>query len=110
MYKSKPLCFTSWIKGGILYVKDIFNENGKLHHISFFTNALKKNNNTLCEYIMIKKSMDKYQKKFDFAKFTNIHDTCIFTFRNNQTKNVMHIESKFYYSIYVNFKTTKIYI
>ena len=105
-YKSKPLCFTNWIKGGILYVKDIFNKNGELYDISFFTNALKKNNNTLCEYIMIKKAIDKYQKKCDcsFAKFTNIHNTCIFTFRNNQTRNVMHIRSKFYYSIYVSLK------
>jgi hypothetical protein len=63
MYKSKPLCFTNWIKGGILYVKDIFNENGKLHDISFFRNALKKNINTLCEHVMIKKLWTNIRKK-----------------------------------------------
>lgn len=30
-YDSKPLCFYNWLKGGILYVKDIFDETGEMY-------------------------------------------------------------------------------
>lgn len=28
-YENKPLCFENWIKTGIVYVKDSFDENGE---------------------------------------------------------------------------------
>ena len=38
-YKGKSLCYTNWIKSGIVYVKDMFDENGNfrtLDHLSTF--------------------------------------------------------------------------
>lgn len=54
-YDSKPLCFYNWLRCGILYVKDIFNETGEMYDITYFSNKLVKKNNIICEYL-VKKS------------------------------------------------------
>lgn len=55
-YENKPLCFENWIKSGILYVKDIFDENGEFYDMMYFTQKLARKNNILCEYIMLRKA------------------------------------------------------
>lgn len=46
--KEKIICFENWIKDGILYVKDIFDEKEEMNDISHFMNILGKRNNILC--------------------------------------------------------------
>lgn len=59
-YKGQTICFVNWIKDGILYVKDIFDENGEIYDISYFMNLLRKRNNILCEYVMLKQAMKNF--------------------------------------------------
>lgn len=33
--KDKSFVFVNWIKDGILYVKEIFDENGEMYYISY---------------------------------------------------------------------------
>lgn len=47
------ICFDEWIKSGILYVKDIFKENGKLKSIRDIFDRLNKKSNWICEYKII---------------------------------------------------------
>ena len=56
-YDSKPLYFENWIKSGILYIKDMFDNDGNFYSIEHFYNILERKNNILCEYIMIKKAL-----------------------------------------------------
>lgn len=73
-YDSKPLIFNNWIRSGILYVNDIFDETGELFDITYFSNKLIKKNNILCEYLMLKKAVKMCRQKFDcsYAKYVNI--------------------------------------
>ena len=45
LHKSEPLCFPNWMSCGILYAKDIFDENGRIHDITYFSNLIKKRQN-----------------------------------------------------------------
>ena len=42
LHKSEPLCFQNWMSCGIMYAKDIFDENGRIHDITYFSNLIKK--------------------------------------------------------------------
>jgi hypothetical protein len=53
-YDSKPLCFENWIKSGILYTKDMFDNNRNFYSIEHFYNILERKNNILCEYISVR--------------------------------------------------------
>ena len=105
-YDSKPLCFENWIKSGILYTKDMFDNNGNFYNIEHFYNILERKNNILCEYIMIKKALKEYRNKFDcsFASSVDIKQDILFLFSDNSIKYPKNINSKFYYSILVNKK------
>lgn len=52
-FKSKSLCVENWIRSGILCVKDIFDADGNLNDLNYFSNIMKKKNNISCEYIML---------------------------------------------------------
>ena len=108
-YKSKPLCFKNWIKSGILYTKDIFDESGEMHDILYFSNRIIKKNNILCEYYMLKNSVRAYIRKFDcsYAKYVTIKQDVKFLFRNNVVKLVNDAKCNFYYSILVDMKFQK---
>ena len=43
----------SWLNAGILYVKDLVNENG-VKPLNYFSNILTKKHNIYCEYLVIK--------------------------------------------------------
>ena len=49
-YKGKSLCYTKWIKSGILYVKDMFDENGNFRTLEYLSTILTCKANWLCEY------------------------------------------------------------
>ena len=49
-YKGKSLCYTKWIKSGILYVKDMFDENGNFRTLEYLSIILTCKANWLCEY------------------------------------------------------------
>ena len=47
-FKGKTIAFTNWIKSGILYVKDLFDENGNFIDLAYLSNVLYNKNNWLC--------------------------------------------------------------
>lgn len=71
-YKEQIICFVNWIKDGILYVKGIFNENRETYDISYFMNLLRKRNNILCEYVMLKQVVKECIKVFNFSNAKHV--------------------------------------
>ena len=76
-FKGKTIEFTNWIKSGILYVKDLFDENGNFIDLDYLSNVLYNKNNWLCEYKCIKSIFRKFGNHLHFenAKFVNIRQT-----------------------------------
>ena len=105
-YDSKTLCFEQWIKSGILYVKDLFDENGEIHAIDYFWDKLKCKNNIYCEYIILKKTLRPFKSRLDcsYANYINIQNNDSFLFRNNCFKSIKSLKSDFYYSVLVQSK------
>ena len=99
-FKGKTIEFTNWIKSGILYVKDLFDENGNFIDLAYLSNVLHNKNNWLCEYKCIKSIFRKLGKHFHFenAKFVNIRQTHHYYFMNG-LHNVMGQRCNFYYNI-----------
>ena len=54
-YKKETLFFENWLNAGILYVKDLVNENG-VKPLNYFSNILTKKHNIYCEYLVVKTS------------------------------------------------------
>lgn len=108
-YENKPLCFENWIKSGILYVKDIFDENGEFYDMMYFTQKLVRKNNILCEYIMLRKAFKAYKERFDcsYSKYVKIKHCVSFLFRNNTVNSVNNVKSNFYYSLFIDKKFQK---
>ena len=91
---------------GIMYAKDIFDENGRIHDITYFSNLIKKRHNILCEYLIIKRVFGKFQRMFacDKAKYVNIKYNNLYLFKNNRRLSVENLKCNFYYNIFINMK------
>lgn len=72
-YKGNVLFFENWVKSGILFVKDILDNNGKIRTLESLTNVLKDRSNWLCEYKTIISVLKSVVRKYDFAN-TNFVD------------------------------------
>ena len=46
--KGKCLMFSNWVKSNILYVKDLFDENGDFREPLYFRNILIRKSNWIC--------------------------------------------------------------
>ena len=106
LHKSEPLCLQNWMSSGIMYAKDIFDENGRIHDITYFSNLIKKKHNILCEYLIIKRVFGKYQQMFecDKAKYVNIKYNNLYLFKNNRRMSVENLKCNFYYNIFISMK------
>lgn len=65
VHKGKSLFFKNWVMSKILFVKDLFNKNGEFKTLQELSNDLKKKNNWLCEYNILKKVIKKKSECFD---------------------------------------------
>ena len=63
---------TSWVKSGLLYIKDIFNDNGLLKSSEQIIDILNKKSNWICEYKIIQQVFKKYEHLFDYSKIPYI--------------------------------------
>ena len=52
-FKGKTLYFEKWVKSGLLYLKDIFNENWLLKSSEQIIDILNKKSSWICEYKII---------------------------------------------------------
>lgn len=102
--KEKPLFLESWIKSGILYVKDMFTIDG-IKDLNDITENLKSKRNYLCEYLIIKNAIRKLNVDYSNVNNTNIQNP-YFHFCG-KIKQPEHEKSGFYYKILLSKKTQK---
>lgn len=69
--RKNPLFLESWIKSGILYVKGMFTIDG-IKDINDITENLKSKRNFLCEYLVIKNAIRKFN-----VDYSNVNNTKI---------------------------------
>ena len=82
LYKGQSLFFKTWINSGILYLKDMIGDDGKLIDIKDFSNILENKSNWQCEYGIMKYTLQPFIKKYNLsnARSTNIHNNTSFQF------------------------------
>ena len=82
LYKGQSLFFKTWINSGILYLKDMIGDDGKLIDKKGLLNILENKSNWLCEYGIIKYTIQPFIKKYNLsnAESTIIHDNTSFQF------------------------------
>ena len=71
-FKGKTLYFENWVKSGLLYVKDIFNENGLFKSSEPIIGILNKKSSWICEYKIIQEVFKNYERLFDYSKIPYI--------------------------------------
>ena len=78
----KSLNYPNWIKSNILYVRDLYNEDGKFKSINVFANILVDKSNYICEYIVLKRIFAPLSSKCDCKKaaYVNIKSKELFLF------------------------------
>ena len=99
------LNYPNWIKSNILYVRDVYNEDGKFKSINDFANILVNKYNYICEYIVLKRIFATLSCKFDCKKaaYVNIKSRELFLF-GDRNENIRIKKSNFYYGIFVKHK------
>lgn len=60
------------MKSNILFVKDLFDNQGVFKDIENFTNTLKCKKNWLCEYLRLKSVFKKFETYFDLGNCENL--------------------------------------
>jgi hypothetical protein len=87
-----------YFKSGIKYIKELFNDNGEMYDLEYFTNKIEKKNNIMCEYFMLKQATKPYRVKFDCknAKYVNVSDTELVLFKDNSVRSVKYLRSDFF--------------
>lgn len=97
-YKGQTLCFKNWIASNILYVKDVFNENGVFKSLQEFSDILSNRSNWLCEYNIIRNVIKKKSILFDMkcCVFTRTDFVNTFNFHNG-VHCILEKKCNFYY-------------
>ena len=103
-FNGKLLFYTNWIKSGILYIKDLFDNNGNFHDINYFSNILVNKSNWLCEYNTLKKVIKPIKECQDTTKaaFINIDKQTTIHLKNQTKISLNMISSKILYDILIN--------
>ena len=99
VHKGKTIYFSSWIKSNILYVKDLFTDNGFKSLEEIGVDLLQKRN-WLCEYKIVCNIFKRYEKLFNYGmcSFVNIKDTTYFNFAT-QYDTFLNKKCNFFYHI-----------
>lgn len=58
-YICQTMCFKNWIASNIVYVKNVFNENGVLKALQEFSDSVPNRSNWLCEYNILRNVIKK---------------------------------------------------
>ena len=97
---SKCLYFKSWLNEGILYVKDILDDNGNIMSDGDFFRKIRNKANIYAEIMTIKKHVFKLVRHTDLsiARYTKTSNIPNLIFENKQVY-ISHQKSKFFYKI-----------
>ncbi len=109
--KNKPIFISNWTKSGILYIKDLFNDQGQFRSEQSIMNDLITKHNWIQEYMTVKRALKPHLTKFNFslAKAINIKTTWNIT-RNNNIFCIKFQRSSFYYKILTKIKAVPNYM
>ena len=107
-YNEKTLCYKNWIKSGILYVRELFDDNG-FKEIDMFRNILMYKANWICEYNILKRVFNRYCEIFDTtrSKYINIKENIYFLFHGNICEHISDKKCRFFYHILLERKFIK---
>ena len=99
VHKGKTIYFSSLIKSNILYVKDLFTDNGFKSLEEIGVDLLQKRN-WLCEYKIVCNIFKRYEKLFNYGmcSFVNIKETTYFNFAT-QYDTFLNKKCNFFYHI-----------
>ena len=104
--KGKCLMFSNWVKGNILNVKDLFDENGVFREQLYFRNILIRKSNWICEYYTIKSIFKKFESSFDTSKgqYVNVKKITMILTRNKQLKVIRLLKCKDFHNMFIQKK------
>ena len=111
MTGNKCIIFKNWVKANIIYIKDIFDENGNFLNEQYITNILPNCSNWISEFYILKTIIMKYVQKYKFdtkiCKYINIKssnfDRLLF---DNKYVILSNTTSSLFYKILINLKIT----
>jgi len=117
-FNNKCLLFKNWIKGGIVFVRDLFNQNGHFLSSTDVLSRLKSKHNWISEYRTIVKVMKPYIDKniFDFTYCKHINVSINDKVMLSDGKKLIDLNEKrgrqqhFFYQILVSKKFCRPYI
>lgn len=72
-FKGKPPILPNWTKGGLLLVKDLFNDNG-FKTVNEIKEKLASTYDFLCKYLMVKTALKKHYSRINMQT-TNFVNT-----------------------------------
>ena len=77
--KGKYFLLKNWLKSGFVFIKDLFDSDGKWLPETVVKDRLYDKSNWMCEYLTVKKAVSKLCKEFDLykAQFINIKKNLI---------------------------------
>jgi hypothetical protein len=70
-HKGQPILLKSWARSGILFVKEMFTNDG-IKDINNIKENIESKRNYICEYMIMKNVMKKLGINYDNAQNTNI--------------------------------------
>lgn len=106
-FKGKSLFFSSWTKGGLLLVKDLFSENG-FKTINDIKGCLASTNNFLCEYLIVKNAIKMHLSRIDLRTINSTNSlTKLHFYFEGKLEDTSNKKSNFFYSILVKKKSQK---
>ncbi len=111
LLSNKPVFISNWTKSGILYVKDLFDQNGHLLNEQQILDILINKTNWISEYSKVKKMFKKIINHFDTKNAVYVKIRNIWTLLHNNSWYCMKTQrSTFYYNILVDKKFVKNYM
>ncbi len=110
-FRNNPIFISNWVKSNIIFVKDLYQQDGTLKTCDIFLDQLNKKQNWIQEYSIIKKVFGTVGKNFrtENAIFTHIKDVNTITYQNQIFCSITQ-KSKFYYKILVHKKYQRNYM
>ena len=113
-HKGRALLFRSWCKSGILWVKDLFQNNGNFLSEQELCNRLKNKANWIAEYSMIKRVVLSNSlctiSNMCLSQYVNIFPSQILLIVNNTKHVVREQKCRFFYELLLNIKGERSYM
>ena len=114
LQKGKCLYFKNWITSNIIFVKDVFDSDGKFLDENTILTKLNCTSNWMCEYSSVKRVVTKLAKRFmctnsSHISSDNIYKNTMYFVQNNRRLEIDKLSAKLYYNILTDKKSVNNY-